>query len=425
MSKRHLDFDAVVAGAGPAGIVSACIAAEQGRRTALLDMFPSIGGQIWHGSDEMPATAQARRWLKRLYAAGVQVFRGMTAIGAPSPHMLFAESPEGAVEIAWQKFIIATGARELFLPFPGWTLPNVIGAGGLQDMVKSGWPVAGKRVVIAGTGPLLFPVGANLREAGAEVVLMAEQTDWGKLIGFGMKLPVMAPSKLLQAMGFQMKLLGVPYRPGCWPVSAQGKDRVESVTLTNGSKTWTEPCDYLACGFGLVSNLELPNLVGCRVENGKVWVNPSQETSVPDVYCAGEPTGVGGIDRAIVEGKIAGYAVAGQTGQVERMFPARQHAQRFTEAMDSAFAIRRELKQLSSPDTIVCRCEDVTYGQLRNYSSWLEAKLHTRCGMGPCQGRICGCATRALFGWQPESVRPPVFPTSVGVLAEMGDGKKN
>jgi hypothetical protein len=138
------------------------------------------------------------------------------------------------------------------------------------------------------------------------------------------------------------------------------------------------------------------------------------------VYCAGEPTGVGGVDRALIEGQIAGHAASGQTAQAERLFAARTRTHRFTHALNQAFALREELKQLADADTVVCRCEDVTRGQLERYEGWRPAKLHTRCGMGPCQGRICGSATRVLFGWHPESVRPPLFPTSVGTFIEIG-----
>ena len=287
-------------------------------------------------------------------------------------------------------------------------------------MVKAGWPISGKRVVIAGSGPLLIAAGAELREAGANVVLVAEQTGWSTLIRFGLALLRSAPKKIFQAMQYQLKLLGVPYRTGCWVVAAQGEKQVERVTLRTRKKTWTVPCDHLACAFGLVPNLELPQLLGCRVKNGVVCVDLWQKTSVCGVYCAGEPTGIGGEERALVEGQIAGYAAAGRHDLAGRLFKARSRAHKFSQAMDCGFALRDELKQLATPDTIVCRCEDVTRWQLEPYDSWRSAKLHTRCGMGPCQGRVCGGAARVLFGWEPESVRPPVFPVKVGTLTEIG-----
>jgi NADPH-dependent 2,4-dienoyl-CoA reductase/sulfur reductase-like enzyme len=422
MNKRQPEFEVVVVGAGPAGIAAACVAAESGKRVALLETTSWLGGQIWRSETAQQTPRIAQHWLRRLQASGTLVLSRTTVVGATRSGVLLAESSEGAIEVTWQKLILAVGARELFLPFPGWTLPNVMGPGGLQVLVKAGWPIAGKRVVIAGSGPLLIAAAAHLREAGAKVIAVAEQAIWAKLIRFGLALPGLAPGKLLQGVGYQLQLLGVPYRAGCWPVSAQGGKQLESVTLCTGEKRWIVPCDYLACGFGLIPNVELPQLLGCRLEKGAVWVNPWQETSVRNVYCAGEPTGIGGVDRALIEGQIAGFACTGQAERAEPLLNTRQRTHRFTQAMNQAFALRGELQHLATADTIVCRCEDLTRNQLELYDGWRAAKLHTRCGMGPCQGRICGGAARVLLGWEPESVRPPVFPTRVATLMEMGSG---
>jgi len=418
MSKRRLDFDIVVAGAGPAGIAAACIAAENGRRTAVLDATPWVGGQIWRGQETKRSSRAAGRWLERLTASGARMIRCAADIAAPRAGVLLAETGEGPLELSWQKLILAVGARELFLPFPGWTLPNVTGPGGMQVLVKAGLPVAGKRVVVAGSGPLLIAASAELRKAGARVVVVAEQAGLSDLVRFAAALPRSAPKKIFQALQYQLRLLGVPYRTGCWVTAAQGGQKVEQVTIQSQKKTWTIPCDYLACAYGLVPNLELPRLLGCRLENGVVLVNLWQETSVGDVYCAGEPTGIGGEDRALIEGRIAGHAASGRTDKADCLFKARKRARKFSLAMDRAFALRDELKHLAQPDTIVCRCEDVTRRQLEPYDGWRSAKLHTRCGMGPCQGRVCGGAARVLFGWKHESVRPPLFPVTVGTLAD-------
>jgi NADPH-dependent 2,4-dienoyl-CoA reductase/sulfur reductase-like enzyme len=335
---------------------------------------------------------------------------------SPAAHGAPGTARPTALAFTWRKLIVATGARELFLPFPGWTLPNVVGAGGLSALVKGGLPVRGKRVVVAGSGPLLIAVAAELRRHGAKVACIAEQAGFRSLLRFGLKLPWLAPAKLAQAIGYQYELLGVPFRTHCWPVQAMGHDRVEAVVLTDGDRRWTEPCDYVACGFGLVPNLELPQLLGCRVENGAVQVNRLGETSLSDVFCAGEPTGIGGAERAVLEGQIAGLAAAGREAAASRLLPARARQQRFAEALARAFALRPELKDLSRPDTTICRCEDVPHAALECCHGWHEAKLHTRCGMGPCQGRVCGGATRFLYGWDHNSTRPPILPVSLGAL---------
>jgi aspartate oxidase len=157
-------------------------------------------------------------------------------------------------------------------------------------------------------------------------------------------------------------------------------------------------------------------LLGCEIDNGCVRVNAFQQTTVPGVYSAGESTGIGGLELSLVEGEIAGLTIAEQHEAARQLFPIREKQRRFAKSLNRTFALREELKELVQPDTIVCRCEDVTFDRLRAHSSWRSAKLQTRCGMGPCQGRVCGGAVEFLFGWRAESVRPPVFPVRVDSL---------
>jgi NADPH-dependent 2,4-dienoyl-CoA reductase/sulfur reductase-like enzyme len=189
--------------------------------------------------------------------------------------------------------------------------------------------------------------------------------------------------------------------------------------LNNGSRFWTEDCDYLACGFHLVPNVELPCLLGCATANGFVRVDEFQLTSVPDVFCAGEPTGIGGADCALVEGQIAGLAAAEACDGARSFFGQRAAWHRFRDSLNRAFALRPELRQLAAPDTIVCRCEDVRRADLHGCDSLRAAKLHTRCGMGACQGRTCGPAVQFLFGWENDSVRPPLFPVRLSSLTNV------
>ena len=399
-------FDVVVVGAGPAGLAAARRAAEYGRRVAMLDDNPAPGGQIWRGGSD-----DASRWKSE----NVEWFAGARVFDAPSPGVLAVETFEREFEVQYRSLILATGARERFLPFPGWTLPNVMGAGGLQALAKSGLPVARKRIVIAGTGPLLLAVAQYMRRHDAEICLVAEQASQAALLRFGMRLAG-HPRKLAQAIKLRLGLLRVPYIASCWPVSAQGSEKVESVTMRTQGRTWTEPCDYLACGFGLIPNTELAMLLGCRVSKVGVAVDELQRTSVAGVFAAGEATGIGGLECALVEGEIAGLEAAGEVGRARGLQRRRASHRRFAAALEDAFTLREELKALPRPDTIVCRCEDVTMERLRACSNWREAKLHTRCGMGPCQGRVCGGAVEFLTGWGAEGVRPPVMPARIGSM---------
>jgi NADPH-dependent 2,4-dienoyl-CoA reductase/sulfur reductase-like enzyme len=290
-------------------------------------------------------------------------------------------------------------------------------------MAKGGWPVSGKRIVVAGTGPLLLAAADGLRHLGARVRLIAEQASRWKVLRFGHGL-LRHPAKLAQGLGLKARLLGVPCRYGCWPARAEGADCVERVTLTDGSRTWTEDCDYLACAFNLAPNLELPRLLGCGMADGFVRVNPWQETTLENAFCAGEPTGIGGADCALVEGEIAGLAAAGRLEQARARFSSRASWHRFRVALRDAFGLRPELRQMTAADTLVCRCEEVRRRDLEACDSWTAAKLHTRCGMGACQGRVCGPITQFLFGWENESFRPPLFPVSLeSLISEAGDFK--
>ncbi len=413
MNSRAHEFEIVIVGAGPAGLAAACAAAENGKRVAVLDDTPWLGGQIWRGEQAQPAQPGAQKWIERFRRSGATLIDQTSVIASPRPGVLTAEHPSGGREIRFQKLILATGARELLLPFPGWMLPGVVAAGGLQVLAKHGWPVAGKKVVVAGTGPLLLAVADGLKKYGAHVVSTAEQAPLARVAGFGLKLLLAHPGKILQGLGIKSRLLGVPQRFGVWPVRAEGDRQVRSVTLTDGQKTWTEDCDLLACGFNLVPNVELPLALSCELCDGFVRVDKWQATSVENIYCAGEPTGIGGVDCALAEGRIAGLAAAGRKDEARQLFAGRARWHRFRAAMAETFALRPEVKTLAADDTIFCRCEDATFGRVKQFSNWRDAKLQTRCGMGACQGRTCGAAARVVLGFGMESVRPPVLPARI------------
>jgi NADPH-dependent 2,4-dienoyl-CoA reductase/sulfur reductase-like enzyme len=410
-------FDVLVVGGGPAGIAAAVRVAERGERVGIVDENAALGGQIWRrGTSEQPHHSAASSWIARLNPAGAVVLCGKRVFHQPEPGVLLAEGLDDACELRYRNLILATGARERFLPFPGWTLPNIMGAGGLQAMVKSGLPIRGKRVVVAGTGPLLLAVAAYLRKCGAHIPVISEQASWRQLARFGMAL-IRYPGKITQGFGLRKEIAGIPLRASSWPLAAHGKRNLEAVTISHAGKSETVECDYLACGFHLVPNTELATLAGCRIRDGYVQVDDFQQTNVDGIFCAGEPTAIGGVDLAVTEGQIAGLAAAGKSREAQALFSKREKFRRFARLLDKTFCLRSELRSLPSAETLICRCEDVPYSRLREHTTWRSAKLHTRCGMGPCQGRICGPASQFLFNWNPDSVRPPVLPARVEDLA--------
>ena len=408
-------FDLLVVGAGPAGMAAAVRTAEHGAKVGVVDDNPNCGGQIWRGAGD-ESTEDAAKWIRLFHSANVTRLYGMRVFHQPEAGVLWVEGGDDLRELRYENLVLASGARERFLPFPGWTLPNVMGAGGLQAMVKSGLPIRGKHVVVAGTGPLLLAVAAYLRKHGAEISLICEQASWTKLVQFGASL-IAYPEKIAQARQLKRDLGGIPFAANSWPLAAHGEKMLESVTILRSGKAEIIPCEYLACGFHLVPNVELQALLGCTLTDGFVQVDHFQQTSVHGVYCAGEPTCIGGVELALVEGQIAGLAAVGKTTQARALFGERRKTRRFARLLDRTFALRPELRDLPSAETIVCRCEDVPHSRLQEHRSWREAKLHTRCGMGPCQGRICGPATQFLYQWTPDSVRPPIFPARIENLA--------
>lgn len=415
-------FDVVVAGAGPGGIAAAAVAAEAGKRVCVLDANPSPGGQIWRGlraetAQHSPHGSAFTSWTARLTKSGCTVWTGWQAVDLAAPGRLRVESESESRDVEFGRLILATGARERFLPFPGWTLPGVMGVGGVQALVKAGLDPRGKRVAVAGSGPLLLAVAASLARAGASVEGIFEQAPLTRLAGLGLHMISVQPGKLAEGMRYRLRTLRARYRTGSWVTRVEGRGRVERVWISDGESVRALDCDWLACGFHLVPNLELPRLLGCRIEAGYVAVDALRQSSVPGVACVGELTGIGGLEKALVEGQIAGYAAADREPQARSMQQQLRHQQNFASRLDRAFALREELRTLPDAHTVVCRCEDITHDALAACLSWRQAKLHTRCGMGPCQGRICGAAAEFLYGWNAADTRPPVYPARVSTLA--------
>jgi D-hydroxyproline dehydrogenase subunit alpha len=409
--------DVAIVGAGPAGIAAAIHAAGAGSQVVVLDAAPQPGGQIWRHTERSALPAVARRWLERLDRCGATLVSGAAVVDA-EPGRLGVEWRGRGLRVEAGAIILATGAQELFLPFPGWTLPGVFGVGGAQALLKAGLDVRGKRVAVAGTGPLLLPVAAALSRAGADLRMVAEQAPPEAVRRFAASL-WRTPGRLLQAAAYRAAFPTVRYRWGTWVRRVDAVAGELRVTYASGQSAWIEPVDLLCTASGLTPSLELARLVGCEVQGGCVVVDDRQRTSLPSVYAAGEPTGNTGVEAALVEGSIAGLAAVGQegSGATKRLLAERARHRRFAEQAAVAFRLRPELRERVEPGTIVCRCEDIRLAALKPEWSARQAKLATRAGMGACQGRVCGPALHHLFGVEADTVRVPLVPTSLGVLA--------
>jgi NADPH-dependent 2,4-dienoyl-CoA reductase/sulfur reductase-like enzyme len=413
--------DVLIVGAGPAGLCAARAAAWRGAQVVVVDDNPAPGGQIWRTGPGVEPPSVARTLLRDVLARGnIRILNSTKVVGVLGGTTLLLETDSTAIRMHWNTLILCTGARERLLPFPGWTLPGVTGAGGLQALIKGGMPVHGERIVIAGTGPLLLAAAATARKAGAELLMVAEQASFQNVARFAMQLPRW-PSKLVQAL----QLRDAAYRASSTVLSVDGGGKVASVTVQQGGRKVTLACDRVACAFGLVPNTALAEALGCTLRHTAgvtaITVDGLQASSVPAIYAAGECTGSGGSESAMAQGSIAGFAATGEREMARRFEKERARWSTFAALANTCFALDDSLKNLPQPDTLVCRCEDVHHAALQAQASWTQAKIHTRCGMGACQGKVCGTAAQFLYGWNLPEARMPFATARIGTLAAAAD----
>ncbi|HEY1701587.1 MAG TPA: NAD(P)/FAD-dependent oxidoreductase [Trebonia sp.] len=454
-----------VIGAGPAGLSAANAALEAGADVVLLDVCAGLGGQFWrhlpasrpaareallhHGWDRFTVLRDALTGSERCrVVTGAQVWAidrgpGDRADGAIRLHLAIGDpdGPDRTMEaLAPDAVVLATGAHDHTLPFPGWDLPGVVTGGAAQALAKAERVAIGERVIVAGSGPFLLPVAASLTATGARVLGVHEASrlpvlaaGWLRGAGTGRTARALAamPGKLGELAGYAAVQYRnrVPYRPGTAVIAAHGRDRVESVTVADLDANWapvpgTErviACDAVAVSHGFTPRLELAIAAGCALTGGAsvngalaeagpfdrfVAVDGDQRTSVTGVYAAGEITGIGGADAARHEGALAGWLAAGGSpgsaaARNRRTAIARYRV--FARALAAAHGIRPGWRQWLTGDTLVCRCEEVTRARLTATANATQArglrslKLTTRAGLGPCQGRVCGRTVEALL----------------------------
>ncbi|MFJ3798946.1 FAD-dependent oxidoreductase [Streptomyces sp. NPDC090088] len=462
MTERHRPHLAVI-GAGPAGLAATLAAARHGVRVTLIDAAPEAGGQFYRqpaaglGALRPQAPHHHRPgWVRLRDGLDGQLEAGHV-VHLRDRHVWFVERrPEGFTvhallgpeqerpeEVHADAVLLATGGYEKVLPFPGWTLPGVVTAGGAQAMLKGGLVLPGRTAVVAGTGPLLLPVATGLAAAGARVAALVESAAPR---AFVRRSPTLAtrPAKLAEGARYAGQLLRHRVRTLVHHtvVEAHGDRRLEAVTVAAldaegrvrpGTRRRLD-CDTLAVGHGVLPHTDLAQGLGCRVDGVAVHVDDEQRTDVPGVWAAGEATGVGGADLALAEGHIAGRSAAARLSGSEpdprdwaRAAKTRAGLRRFFAAVDEACAPPAHWAEQVTDDTVVCRCEEVTAGAVRRAVTELGAgdvrtvKLLTRAGMGWCQGRMCGPAVAGLTGC-PETAgsRPFARPVPLGVLARAG-----
>lgn len=410
----------LVLGAGPAGISAALRLADSGADVLLIDQQHFPGGQIWRGqwqrllrSETIDALAQLpmQSLQKALQTQRLRFLGACRVVLALAPNRLRCDG-ENAAEIEFDRIIISCGARELFLPFPGWHLPGVTGAGALQLMAKEGAMLRGQRVVVAGSGVLLFAVAASLQQKGAQVLAMIEQQSSANLARFVCQF-WRWPELLLQAVRLRWQTRHIPYRTASWITRAEGTEKLQTVHWQDQlGRSGSIACDWLACAYGLVPNQEILALLGATPQGDCV------RTSRADVVIAGEMTAIGGARRALVSGALAAATILSDQTQIKRLQRRLRRWERYVQALQTHFKLRAEIRVLAEDATIFCRCEGINAGAVRACSNFRQAKLTTRLAMGACQGRICGAAAHELFGWSVSHTRSPLFPTPIAAFLQ-------
>jgi D-hydroxyproline dehydrogenase subunit alpha len=424
--------DVAVIGAGPAGMSAALGAADAGCSVLLIEASPQVGGQIYRQDRRSPpgavgpaaVTGGLPPRLRRVAAhPGIRLVPGTTVWHARRENRQdegFRLHCMGGIDgvIAAGALVLAPGAAELVFPFPGWTLPGVVTAGATQAMIKGQDVLIGRRVLVAGSGPLLLPAAVGLARRGARVVAICEAAGG---LAFASRAARMArfPAKLGEATGYAAKLAGrgIRYLSRHAVIACEGDGGVERAIVAPVDGSWrvtgrprTLAVDAVAVSVGFIPQLELARMLGCRDTplRGRpaavVAVGPDLDTSVPGVFAAGEITGIGGAPLAELEGALAGPAAARHLGRLgEADFRARTAAargritvaRRFAALLDETYPLAAGWLERMRADTVVCRCEDVTWAELaaalRAGATELRAvKGLSRCGMGYCQGRVCG-----------------------------------
>ena len=465
MGKRN---DVIIVGSGIAGLAAADLLSRYGLSVLVVDDNAHTGGQLVrtfrnietaHGGFEPDRfKRRARRLATVLHTRPVEFLKSSQALGLyPEGTLLVEDRRRRVFEYQAQTVILATGARERYLPFKGWALPGVMSTGAAQILMKSSGILPGANTLIGGCSPLMFALAAEILASGGRVYAILDQSKTAHKLQTLKAGPTVVP-KILEGVFYLIRLAAarVPVRQGVRIVAARGGRELEAVVTakvdTSGhiiqGTEHTYRTDTLAVGYGFAPNIELPLQAGCdvsyAVDKGGwfVAVDSSMTTSIPGIYAVGEATGIAGAGKSFIEGRLAALNILVKEGRVSRQVYTgqarallRRHRQeiRFGHFFNLAFRPPPGAYVDIPDETTVCRCEEITLGEIRRqvnngFTSLRGIKMATRCGMGSCQGRICGPILfdiiSALAGRPPTAVgcnsaRSPVKAVALDALAKM------
>ncbi|MEO0384766.1 MAG: NAD(P)/FAD-dependent oxidoreductase [Pseudomonadota bacterium] len=456
--------DLIVVGAGPAGANAAITACAHGVDVHLFDEAPKAGGQVWRAPvDDLPEgnTPEAHEGSALrdcLAVSGVTVHNGQrvwsTLIKSDGEFQVDSLGPEGPMTVQAPRLVAATGAYERIVPFKGWTLPGVMGLAAATVLLKSHGVVPGERPVIAGAGPLLLAVAAGMLDAGVKplaIIDLDSRVDWL------MRLPALLTRPNLAARGAgwvaRVRKAGVPILHRHAVRAVDGHDQMTRVTVSpvDASGAFIEgndkhfDADALVVGHGLTPGGDIPRLLGARMQHDALrggyvpQMDVFGRTSINGLFAIGDGAGIRGVDAAVTAGQACGLVVAHEADRLDTIRFEREVAplrkacnrqNRFSDAIGGAMALRSGQVASVPKSAIVCRCEDVTRGEIEaagdaGASDVNQLKHFTRTGMGPCQGRMCGEVAASLLaqhlGVERHAVgsftaRPPLRPVAMGEL---------
>ncbi|HWK43461.1 MAG TPA: NAD(P)/FAD-dependent oxidoreductase [Stellaceae bacterium] len=465
-----MTVDLLVIGAGPAGMAASIAARRHGLDVVCVDDQPAPGGQIWRAVETVAATARGRI-LGAAYQEGVAMAAAFRASGAaylpgtqvwqiePGFHACVTRAGQ-ATSIAARTVLLATGAQERPAPLPGWTLPGwtlpgVLTVGAAQILLKTSGQVPARPVWIVGCGPLPLLYATQLLQAGGAIAGWLDTAPTGRFAAafWHGRGAIAAPAALWKGLGWMTTLrrTGVRIIRGVTEVEATGQGRVEHLAWsTSAGSSGGAPADVVLVHEGVVPSIHAPLSLGCEMRWDAAQdchvpvLNPWGETSRAGVFIAGDGAGIGGAEVAGLRGELAALGVAVQLDRL-RADAAHAAARPLRRRLRRALSVRPLLDALYRPrqavfapadETIVCRCEELTAGQLRTIAGTApigpnQLKAFSRAGMGACQGRQCGATLIRLLaaaqGRTPAevgllSVRPPLKPVTLGELATLAQG---
>lgn len=464
MSEDHTDL--LIVGAGPAGMAAAVTARSHGLSVRVVDDQPAPGGQIWRGVESVAATPRLALF-GDAYRAGVgsaAAFRACGALYEPQSQLWQLEpgfraflTREGQARIVTATAVIlATGAQERPVPFPGWTLPGVLTVGAAQILLKTADSVPASPVWVAGCGPLPLLYMTQLLAAGGRIAGFLDTAPRGGTLVALRHLPrgFRRLGDLAKGLSWSraLKRAGVPIIRRVRNLRAEGDGRLERLHYrTEDGRESGVAAEVLLVHEGVVPNIHAPLAFGCAVtwHAGQHCYIPMLdawgETSRANIFVAGDGAGIGGAEAAQPRGRLAALRVASRLGRLSETaveavarteYATLSHALALRPFLDALYAPRREVFA-PSDETMVCRCEEVTAGDLRARAAEgrpgpNQLKAFTRAGMGPCQGRQCGYTLAHIVAATQNRpieevgffrIRPPLKPVTLGELASLDERK--